>query len=30
MFGAADYLRDEVGIGKSEARKFLAAWMKQY
>ena len=30
MFGAADYLVAEFGIGKSEARKILAAWMKQY
>ena len=30
MFGATDYLMDECGIGKSEARKILAAWMKQY
>ena len=30
MFGAADYLMDEFGIGKREARKILAAWMKQY
>ena len=30
MFGASDYLMDEFGIGKSEARKILAAWIKQY
>lgn len=30
MFGAADYLVAEYGIGKNEARKILAAWMKQY
>ena len=30
MFGAADYLVAEYGVDKKEARKILAAWMKQY
>mgnify|MGYP003111165270 CR=1 FL=1 len=29
MFGAGIYLQEEFGLGKREAREFLAKWMKQ-
>jgi len=30
MFGAANYLEDEFGLKKSEARQILLEWMKSY
>lgn len=30
MFGAGPYLEDEFGISKTEARKILIDWMKNY
>ena len=30
MFGAGHYLEDEFGISKTEARKILIDWMKNY
>ena len=30
MFGAGPYLEDEFGISKTEARKILLDWMKNY
>ena len=30
MFGATPYLEDEFGISKTEARKILIDWMKNY
>lgn len=30
MFGAAPYLMEEFGLSKSEARKVLSDWMKNY
>ncbi len=30
MFGVGIYLQEEFGLGKREAREFLAKWMKQF
>ena len=30
MFGASEYVSDEFGISKSEARKILTDWMMAY
>ena len=29
MFGAGVYLQEEFGLGKREAREFLAKWIEQ-
>lgn len=29
MFGAGVYLQEEFGLGKREAREFLAKWIQQ-